>query len=409
MTLLQDEFIRDIPKTDLHVHLDGSLRLDTLIALARQQGVTLPSYSPEGLLETVFKAKYGDLGEYLRGFAYTCSVLQTNEALEQAAFELAEDAYGEGVRYIEPRFAPQLHIARAADIPAVLAAVERGLKRAADTWNARPAVAEGHEPAYGYGIIVCAMRMFAENFSAYFRRLLEVHSFAPRRDAFGLASLELARAAIQAREAGVSVVGFDLAGQENGYPARDHGNAYRHAHQSFLNKTVHAGEAYGAESIFEAITALHADRLGHGYYLFDTDKITDPAIDDRERYIWELAEFIADRRITIEVCLTSNLQTNPSLISLDQHPARHMIDHKISIAFCTDNRLVSRTTVSREIGLAVTWLGLTPRQLRDSVINGFKRSFMPMTYLKKRDYVREIIDYYAEIERRHGIDNPLPE
>ena len=401
---LPEAFVRAIPKTDLHVHLDGSLRIDTLIDLARQRNVALPAFTESGLRETVFKDQYADLGEYLQGFAYTCAVLQDSEALERAAYELACDAFNEGVRYIEPRFAPQLHVHDNLEMPETVRAVERGLTRAANEFNARPEIRDGREPSYGFGIIVCALRMFQKQFSEYYSRFADVHRYSPPRAIFDMASLELAQAAARIRdEEGLSIVGFDLAGQEDGYPAHDHVRAYDYAHSHFLHKTVHAGEAYGPESIFEAITRLHADRIGHGFFLFHAGKITNSAIGDPDEYVRRLAEYIADRRITLEICLTSNLQTNPALRSLSEHPLRRMLEAKISTTLCTDNRLVSMTTVSREIGLAVKELGLTPAQLRHSVIYGFKRSFMPLTYLKKREYVRQVIDYYDALERQFGI------
>jgi len=401
MEKISSEFIRAIPKTDLHIHLDGSLRISTLIELAKMKNIQLPSYTEEGLREILFKDRYNDLGDYLKGFAYTVAVLQDAEGLERMAYELAVDSFSEGVRYIEPRLAPQLHINEEMEMPMVLKAVDKGFKRATAQFNNRPEVKSKKEPYYAYGIIVCALRMFRKGYSRYFDNLLSVQKYAPEKNVFGIASLEMARAAVKIRdELGLYIVGFDLAGQENGYPAHDHTRAYRHAHKNFLHKTVHAGEAYGAESIFEAITDLHADRIGHGYYLFDKDKITNPGIEDREKYISELSEYIADRRITIEICLTSNEQTNPELKSLSMHPVKKMIEAKISTTFCTDNRLVSMTSVSREIERAVGEVGLTPKQLKDCVFNGFKRSFIPSTYLEKRDYVRSVIDYYTRMEEK---------
>ncbi|MCX7047939.1 MAG: adenosine deaminase family protein [Candidatus Sumerlaeota bacterium] len=404
MTSIPMDFIRAIPKTDLHVHLDGSLRIATLIELAREQKFVLPSFAEEGLRRLVFKDHYKNLGEYLQGFAYTTAVLQTPEALERAAYELAVDSFSEGVRYIEPRLAPQLHINEEMEMPGALLAVDRGLKRAVAEFNARPEIRSGEEPPYAYGIIVCAMRMFGKAHSQYYKHFLNVHAYSPARAAFGMASLELARAVVRIRdEHGVSVAGFDLAGQEDGYPAHDHIAAYSYAHSHFLNKTVHAGEAYGPESIFEAITHLHADRIGHGYYLFDTEKIHSAEIEDRQQYVRRLAEYIASRRITLEICLTSNLQTNPALTSIASHPLRRMLESKISTTLCTDNRLVSNTTVCNEIALAASELGLTAGQLRESAFQGFKRSFMPFTYLEKRQYVRRIIDYYDALEKRWQI------
>ena len=194
------------------------------------------------------------------------------------------------------------------------------------------------------------------------------------------------------------MTGFDLAGPEAGWPAGDHNEAYQYAHKNFMMKTVHAGEAYGPESIFQAITDLHADRIGHGTHLLDTSMINNPAITDRDKYVDELAQYIADRRITIEVCLTSNMQTNPKLRRLEDHPWLAMQDKRLSTTFCTDNRTVSNTSVSREIELAIKHLGLTKADLKRSLIYGFKRSFFPGTYLEKRRYVRQVIDYYDKIE-----------
>jgi adenosine deaminase len=188
-----------------------------------------------------------------------------------------------------------------------------------------------------------------------------------------------------ATKEGLLVVGIDLAGQEKGYPAEDHRKAYQIAHEAFLGKTVHAGEDYGPESIFQAIGDLHADRIGHGTWLFDDTKITSPRIRDRNRYVENLSEFIADKRITIEVCLTSNQQTVPELAAdLQAHPFAEMRRRRLSTTFCTDNRLVSDTNVSHEICRAVEAFALTPQEVRDILIYGFKRSFFPGTYLEKR-------------------------
>jgi adenosine deaminase len=395
------EFIEKIPKTDLHLHLDGSLRLPTLIDLARENGVTLPAWDEAGLRRLVFKDKYADLTEYLQGFAYTTAVLQTPEALERVGYELVQDNQAEGVRYIEVRFAPQLHQNSRMSSIDVMAALDRGLARAKNEFNARPEVKSGQEPPFEYGIIACAMRMFDFGFSEYFDSLLNVHAHSERKWIFSLASQELVRAAVEAKtRLGLPIVGFDLAGAEAGYPAGDHAQAYALAHKHFLKKTVHAGEAYGPESIFQAITDLHADRIGHAVYLFDDSMIKSPEIKDKKAYIANLVQFIADRRITIEVCLTSNLQTIPALGDLSQHSFRHMRKAKLSATFCTDNRTVSQTTVTDEILKAVQAFHITPKELKNFVIYGFKRSFFPGTYIKKREYVHQIIDYYETIEKQ---------
>ncbi|MEZ4464818.1 MAG: adenosine deaminase family protein [bacterium] len=407
--MITESFLKALPKTDLHVHLDGSIRISTLIDLAREYHVPLPSYTEEGLRELVFKPRYADLAEYLTGFAYTGAVMQSEVSLERCGYELAEDNQKEGVRYLEVRFAPQLHVHEHMNAVTVLRAVNRGLRRARDNFNRRPEVVSGVEPRFEYGIIVCAMRMFRDNFSEYYRNLIRAHRYTPPKSIYAMASMELARAALIARdEYGLPVVGFDLAGEESGYPAVDHADAFRMAHRNFLKKTVHAGEAYGPESIFQAITELHADRIGHGMYLLDPAAIRDPSISDREEYVERLSQYIADRRITLEVCLTSNLQTNPGMESLTQHSFALLRQHRLSTTICTDNRTVSDTTVTRELMLAVQHLDLDAHDLKSIIVYGFKRSFWPGTYLEKRAYVRQVIDYYEALERQHLGDKSPP-
>ena len=397
---VSEGFVRALPKTDLHVHLDGSLRPQTLIELARERNVKLPSETASGLMETVFKDRYASLDEYLRGFAYTCAVMQDPEALERVAYELAEDNYLEGVRYFETRFAPQLHAHGSMDMTEVLRAVNRGLQKATRKFNRLPQVVSLREPEYCYAITVCALRWFDEKMGPYYRDLMRVHPFTPKVGVYSLGSLELAQAAVAIRDQwDVPITGFDLAGRERGFPAEDHRPAYEFAHKNFMKKTVHAGEAYGPESIFQAITDLHADRIGHGYYLLSPRMIKSPAITDKVEYVRRLAEYIADRRITIEVCLTSNLQTNPHLKRISDHAFKDMRQARLSTTLCTDNRLVSNTSVTKETMLAIHSFGLSSSELRKNIIYGFKRSFFPGSYLQKRTYVRHIIDYYETVEK----------
>lgn len=401
MTHYPEEFVKKLPKTDLHVHLDGSLRERTLIDIAKEERIDLPSYTPEGLNELVFKGSYANLDEYLRGFGLTNKVLQREEHLHQVAYELAMDNAAEGVRHLEVRFAPQLHMSDDLSFSQVMHAVDAGLRQARGEINgAMPA----DEPEFDYGIIVIAMRFFAPNFSRYYKALSAVHSYSDPTEIIRMASNELARATVRLRdESDVQVVAFDLAGSEFGYPAGDHEEAFAYVHKHFLKKTVHAGEAYGPESIFQAITKLHADRLGHGLSLFDPDLIRDPAIEDKEKYIRRLVNYIADNRMTIEVCLTSNLQTVPDLKSVKDHSLGKMLDNKLSISFCTDNRLVSHTSVTGEINLALKNFDITPNQLKNIIIYGFKRSFSYKQYPQKREYVRKIINYYEKLEREFGV------
>jgi len=395
------EFIRAIPKSDLHVHLDGSLRLSTLIELARLHEVELPSYEEQGLRERVFKSRYANLGEYLRGFAYTCAVLRDAESIERVACELAEDNIAEGVRYIEVRFAPQLHVRDELQMKDVVRAVADGLARGARAHNLTPAVQEGKDLAFEFGIIACAMRSINEHMSPYFHRLFHLLSGTPRKELCALASMEMARQAVELRDRhGLPIVGFDLAGEEAGYPAAYHTQAYQFAHSHFLRKTVHAGEAYGPESIFQAITECHANRIGHGAFLFASEMIKARSIADKDAFIRQLAEYIASQRITMEVCVTSNLQTVPEFETINDHPICRMIENNLSVSICTDNRLVSNTTVSQELERIVGALCLHPAQFRNLVVAGFKGSFFPGGYNRKRAYVRQMMGLYARHEAR---------
>ena len=398
ITTLSDLILR-IPKTDLHLHLDGSIRLSTIAELGQRGGISLPSYTAEGLDELVFKSHYRNLEEYLTTFGYSCAVMQNPENIERIAYELAIDNQREGVRYIEVRFAPQLHINKHMDMRRVLESVNKGLYRAQEEFNQNPAIKNGSEPPFKYGIIVCAMRYFDGNFSEYYANLVNVHSYSSLKSIRELASFELAQGAVRIRdEAGIPIVGFDLAGAENGFPASQHRRAFQYAHEHFMAKTVHAGEAYGAPSIFQAISDLHADRIGHGYYLFNIEKIeNDDGISDKALYIEELCNYIAAHRITIEVCLTSNMQTNPTIGSLYNHAFQHMIARELSLTLCTDNRTVSKTTVSNEIMLALKHFKISEKQFKNLIIYGFKRSFFHDTYANKRKWVRQCIENYEQV------------
>ena len=392
-TKITREFLEKIPKTDLHLHLDGSLRIATLIELAKTAKVPLPSETEAGLQELVFKEKYQDLPDYLRGFGLTCAVLQNPENLERVAYELAQDNIAENVRYIEVRYAPQLHVRPGFTVEQVIECVHRGLERAQKEHNASAAVRQGGDIPFHYG--------FNRHMSAYYAQLFDVMPHAPAEEVMSVASLEMARsAAALAHQKGIPVVGFDLAGAEAGFPAIDHRDAYQYAHVHFLKKTVHAGEAYGPESIFQAITECHADRLGHGTWLFAADKITDPSIKDPEYYVKCLVDYVATRRITLEVCPTSNLQTIPAIRTVADHPLRKMLDANLSVSINTDNRLVSRTSVTRELELVCSQLPVTPAKLRNIILAGFKGSFFG-PYGEKRALVRQVINRYDALEKQY--------
>lgn len=397
--MIPNELIQAVPKSDLHTHLDGSLRVTTLIDLAREQGVVLPSYDVGGLNELVFKPVYKDLSEYLLGFSYTCAVLTSFEAMERVACEMVEDALAQGVRYMEVRFAPQRLVASGEACVRALQAVGSGLARAARRHNATQAVRQGDDIPFEWAIICCAMRNFGRGMGAYYDRLLDVLPGMTHKEVVSIASFEAVRAAVAAREKhGVPVMGFDLAGEEAGYRAGHHYAAYEEAHRHFIRKTVHAGEAYGPESIYEAIARCHAERIGHGTFLFSPDRIRDPSIPDKGAFADALAEYIATMRVTIEVCPTSNLQTIPELAGdIRNHPVKRMLGYGMAVAVATDNTLVSHTTINRELSLVAEACELDLAAFKRLVLAGFKGAFYPGRYEEKRTFVRRAAERFEKV------------
>lgn len=397
-------FLRRIPKADLHVHLDGSLRLSTLIELAKAHGITLPAYTEQGLIRTVFKKKYNSLVEYLKGFEYTDAVMQDAASMERIAYELGQDAIAEGVRYMEVRFAPQLHHNPALTAEESLRAVARGLTRARQEHNTSLAVKKGDDLPFYFGIIACAMRNFTKSMSPYYTALMETLSQSSKREMVQIASLELAKMIVKlVREEHLPIVGFDLAGEEAGYPAADHVAAYQYVHKHFIHKTVHSGEADGPESIFQAITECHANRIGHGTSLFSCGMIKDKQVTDKQQYVDQLANYLASARIGVEVCLTSNLQTLPEIKSIRNHPIREMIKRGLPVSIGTDNRLVSHTTVTHEMEQLVKYTDMTYKQFKNVVIAGFKRGFFPGSYVEKNKFVRQVINRYNALAEQYGV------
>jgi len=402
--MISRELIRAVPKSDLHAHLDGSMRLATLIELAREQGVVLPSYEVEGLRERVFKPVYANLAEYLVGFDYTCGVLKTPEAMERVACEMAEDALAQGVRYMEVRFAPQRLVASGDECVQAFQAVGKGLGRAARQHNASDGVKRGEDIPFEWAIICCAMRNFGRGMSVYYDRLLDVLPGMRHREIVSIASQEAVRAAVAAREKhGIPVMGFDLAGEEAGYPAGHHYAAYEEAHRHFMRKTVHAGEAYGPESIYEAIARCHAERIGHGTFLFSPERIQDATIVDKAAFVDQLADYIATIRVTIEVCPTSNLQTIPELAGdMRNHPVKKMLKYGMAVAVGTDNTLVSHTTINRELDLVAEACDLDVPAFKRIVLAGFKGAFYPGHYAEKRAFVRRAAERFETLAEKHG-------
>ena len=368
-------------------------------------------YNVSELKKTVFKDNYKNLEEYLEGFKYTSGVMQDSKSCERVAYEFAIDNYEEGVRYFEVRFAPQLHASIDPEdkfgIREVLKSVDRGLKRARDAFNKKLHAdkSRSEEPRYEYGIICCAMRKFFKGMSRFYDGLYALHPDESADEITSMASVILVQAVQKSRDIDkiVNVCGVDIAGAERGNEAAVHEKAFDLAHRYFFHKTVHAGEGFGPESIGQAVKYLHAERIGHGFHLFNVDQVVTKDV-DAAHYVKSLVNWISDLRITMEVCLTSNLNTMPKL-KLEDHPFGKMVRNRISVTINTDNRLVSNTSTVEELKKAAYTFDLTAKQLRELVITGFKRSFFPGDYPTRRKYVRQVIDFYDSICRKHGIDD----
>jgi adenosine deaminase len=381
---ISESTLKKLPKADLHVHLDGSLRLNSLIELAHELKINLPSYKEEGLRELVFKNQYQDLPDYLQGFQYTCAVMQDLQALERVAYEFAWDAYHNGVLYIEPRYSPELLKGEKLKSHEVIVAIDKGLQRAKQEINVlidkeNQKLKEQNStphPKFVYSHIICAMRMWD-----------------PEQ------SLSTIQSAILTKEKhNLPIMAIDLAGPEDGYPAIDHADAYTYAHKHFLYKTVHAGEAYGPSSIFQAITNLYADRIGHGFHLFNAEMINTKNPNKAKQYVKNLVQYIAERRITLEVCLTSNLQTLPELKNdPSKHSLKKMLEAGLSVAICTDNTLVSNTNITKELMLAIKTFNLDQEMIKKLVMYGIKRGFYPGNYLEKKQYIDQCSRYYDSV------------
>ncbi len=327
--------VRELPKVLLHEHLDGGLRPGTVIELAAETGYgELPTTDPVELAAWFHRgAQRGNLPEYLEGFQHTTAVMQTPEALERVAFEFIEDMHEDGVVYAEVRFAPVFHTERGLTQDEVVAAVIRGLKRG--------------ERAYGvrWGLIICAMRHLRK-------------------------SEEAAELAIRCRDMGV--VGFDLAGGEHGFPPKKHVEAFQAIERANFYITIHAGEAYGPESIWQALQYCGAHRLGHATRLRDDIEV----FPDGTMKLGRLAQYILDRRVPLEMCLLSNLHTG-ACASLEDHPFGMFFRRGFRVCLNTDDRLMSDTSMTKETTLATALFDLSLAELEKLSLNAMKSAFAP--------------------------------
>jgi adenosine deaminase len=344
---LDRALLHSLPKVLLHEHLDGVLRPQTIIDLAKTSNYDqLPAEDPQALASWFHQgANQGSLPKYLEGFVHTIGVMQTEEALERVAYEQAEDLAQDGVVYFETRFAPLFHTRKGLTHQQVVSAVLKGLARARKDFG------------ISSGLIICAMRN------------MEV-------------SREMAELAVDFRERGV--VGFDLAGEEGGYPPKKHVDAFHYIQRQNFNITVHAGEGFGKESIWQAIQYCGAHRIGHGTRLIDDIAVTD----GKAVKLGDLAQYVLDKRIPLEICLISNVHTGAAP-SLAEHPFKIFFQEKFRVTLNTDNRLMSDTSMTKEFEAAADTFGLSLDDFEKITINAMKSAFLP--YDQRCDFIYSVI------------------
>jgi len=346
--LLTRELINSVPKVLLHDHLDGGVRPQTIIDLADELKYSKLPTRDVGELANWFYvgANKGSLVEFLKGFEHTTAVMQTKEGLERVAYEMMEDMKSDGVAYIETRFAPVFHLTKGLYLEDTVTAVLAGLEKGKRDFGV------------GYGLILCGMRNMKN-------------------------TLEIAELAVNFREDGV--VGFDLAGEEGGYPPKKHLEAFQFIQRSNFNITIHAGEAFGKESIWQAIQWCGAHRIGHATRLLE-----DIVLDDDGEVVsfGELAQYVLDKRIPLEICLLSNLHTG-AVDQLDNHPFGILFKEKFRVTINTDDRLMSNTDLTNEFLTAVKYFNLSIDEIEKITINAMKSAFIP--YKERLRYIYDII------------------
>jgi adenosine deaminase len=335
------------PKALLHDHLDGGLRPATILELADAVGHGLPAADP-GALGAWFveAADSGSLERYLETFAHTVAVMQTEEGLHRVARECALDLAADGVVYAEVRYAPEQHLERGLSLDQVVDTVNAGF---AD--GCAEAAAQGRP--IRVGVLLTAMRHAAR-------------------------SQEIAELAVRYRDAGV--VGFDIAGAEAGFPPTRHLDAFEYLQRENFHFTIHAGEAFGLPSIWQAIQWCGADRLGHGVRI--VDDITGGEV------LGRLAAYVRDKRIPLELCPSSNVQTGAAA-SIAEHPIGMLHDLRFRVTVNTDNRLMSGTSMSREMALLSEAFGWGWTELQWLTINAMKSAFIP--YDERLAIINEVI------------------
>lgn len=343
-----ETIIKSLPKVLLHDHLDGGLRPATIIELATEYKYKKLPTIDAGELAVWFHrgANKGNLVEFLQGFEHTIAVMQTKDSLKHIAYEMMEDMKNDGVCYVETRFAPVFHTAKGLHMDEVVNAVLEGLEAGKKDFG------------IGYGLILCGMRNMKN-------------------------TLEIAELAVNFRNHGV--VGFDLAGEEGGYPPKKHVDAFEYIQRENFNITIHAGEAFGKESIWQAIQWCGAHRIGHG------TRILEDLSFDRDGNVvgmGDLAQYILDKRIPIEICLLSNVHTG-AIDRIENHPFEKLYKLKFRLTINTDDRLMSDTTMTNEFLIATKYFNLTIDDIEKLTINAMKSAFIHHT--ERLDYIYKII------------------
>ncbi|MFU8870726.1 adenosine deaminase [Micromonospora sp. SL4-19] len=337
MVAIRYEDVVKVPKALLHDHLDGGLRPATIVELAAEVGHELPTTDPEALGRWfVDAANSGSLERYLETFAHTVAVMQTAPALRRVARECALDLAADGVVYAEVRFAPEQHLEQHLTLDEVVEAVVSGFGEGSAL------AAEAGNPIR-VGTLLTAMRHAAR-------------------------SQEIAELAVRHRDTGV--VGFDIAGAEAGFPPTRHLDAFEYLQRENFHFTIHAGEAFGLPSIWQAIQWCGADRLGHGVRIVDDITPGPPPA------LGRLAAYVRDKRIPLELCPSSNVQTGAAP-SIAEHPIGLLRDLRFRVTVNTDNRLMSGTSMSREMALLVEAFGYGWKELQWFTINAMKSAFIP--------------------------------
>jgi adenosine deaminase len=336
---LTSDLVRRAPKVLLHDHLDGGLRPATVLEIAEEMGHELPAADPAALGRWFVEAcDSGSLPRYLETFDHTVAVMQRAQDLRRVARECVEDLAADGVVYAEVRYAPEQHLQGGLTLQEVVDAVREGF-------------AEGEQAARDAGTPIVV------------RQLLTAMRHQAR-------SMEIAHLTVANRDRGV--VGFDIAGAEAGYPPTRHLDAFEYLQRENAHFTIHAGEAFGLPSIWQAIQWCGADRLGHGVRIIDDITVDEEGV----AHLGLLAAYVRDKRIPLEMCPTSNLQTGAAA-SIEEHPIGLLTRLRFRVTVNTDNRLMSGTSMSLELQRLVDAFGYGPKDLRWFTVNAMKSSFLP--------------------------------